>query len=202
MPFARRLFFNLAYLRQPRWDTGVSPPELIDFIARHPPGKALDLGCGTGTNAITLAKSGWQVTGVDFARRAIQIARRKIRRAGVTADLRVGDVTRLEHIHEQFDLILDIGCYHGLSAPGKRAYRENLKRLLASSGSYLMYGFFRPKPEDKPGMLEEDIQALFADFSLEQRQDGQDNHGRRSAWFIFHQKPVRDDPEPHIGRFP
>jgi methylase of polypeptide subunit release factors len=67
MKIFRKLFFNLWYFRDPPWDTGISPPELIDFINSNPPGKALDIGCGTGTNAIRLAKEGWRVTGVDFA---------------------------------------------------------------------------------------------------------------------------------------
>ncbi len=48
------------------WDTQITPPEVMEFLSGTPPGKALDLGCGTGTNAITLARHGWQVTGVDF----------------------------------------------------------------------------------------------------------------------------------------
>src|SRR4030066_306033 len=96
MPVLQRLVYQLWYYRKPPWDTGVSPPELLAHIERHPPGRALDLGCGTGTNVITLAQHGWQVTGVDFAWRAIRQAQRKAKRAGVLVDLRVGDVTRLE----------------------------------------------------------------------------------------------------------
>ena len=55
MNFLRRLSFLLWYFRDPPWDTNISPPELLDFINRHPPGRVLDLGCGTGTNVITLA---------------------------------------------------------------------------------------------------------------------------------------------------
>jgi cyclopropane fatty-acyl-phospholipid synthase-like methyltransferase len=193
MSLSRRLFFNFSYFRKPPWDTGISPPELMDFINNHPPGRALDLGCGTGTNAITLAKAGWQVTGVDFVRRAIQIARRKARQAGVTIDLRMGDVTRLEKVYGPFDLVLDIGCYHGITTPGRQAYRENLKRLLAPTGNFLMYSIFRQADEGRPGMLDEDIQAFFDDFDLLQRQDGLDNRGRRSAWFNFRKK----DPSSH-----
>jgi SAM-dependent methyltransferase len=188
MSLSRRLFFNFSYFRKPPWDTGISPPELLEFIASHPPARALDLGCGTGTNVITLAKAGWQVTGVDFVRRAIQVARRKVRQAGVTADLRVGDVTRLNDLRGPFDLILDIGCYHGISTPGKQVYRENIKRLLAPTGNFLMYSIFRQAAGNRPGMLEEDIQPLFTDFDLLNRQDGQDTRARRSAWFIFRKK--------------
>ncbi|MFQ6101503.1 MAG: class I SAM-dependent methyltransferase [Anaerolineae bacterium] len=58
--------FDLQYLlgRSP-WDTGVTPPEVVELIASgdFPPGRALDLGCGTGTNGITLARHGWEVVG-------------------------------------------------------------------------------------------------------------------------------------------
>ena len=59
----RRFLFHYWYFGQPPWDTGVSPPELLDFIQNHKPGRAIDIGCGTGTNVITLANAGWNVTG-------------------------------------------------------------------------------------------------------------------------------------------
>jgi len=63
----RRLLFELRYLREKTpWDTGISPPELLKYLAESSPGHALDLGCGTGTNAITITKHGWQVVGVDL----------------------------------------------------------------------------------------------------------------------------------------
>ncbi|MDK1118669.1 MAG: methyltransferase domain-containing protein [Anaerolineae bacterium] len=68
----RNLFFKLIYYFKPPWDTGISPPELFDFIKNNPAGAAIDLGCGTGTNLIRLAQAGWDVTGVDFVARAIK----------------------------------------------------------------------------------------------------------------------------------
>ena len=108
-------FFNLSYLRKKApWDSGISPPELLEFIAEHPPGRAIDLGCGTGTNVITLAQHGWQVSGVDFAPRAIKVARRKAKHVKIDADLRVGDVTKLRGVDGKFNLALDMGCFHNL----------------------------------------------------------------------------------------
>ena len=105
----RRFFFGLRYfLSRPPWDTGVSPPELLDFLDASPPGRALDLGCGTGTNVSTLAQHGWTVVGVDFVPKAVRKGKRKVREAGVEAELRVGDVTQPLYLGLPFDLILDI----------------------------------------------------------------------------------------------
>jgi cyclopropane fatty-acyl-phospholipid synthase-like methyltransferase len=183
MKFLRRLFFNLWYYLNPPWDTGISPPELLDFIDSHPPGRALDLGCGTGTNVITLARHGWEVTGVDFARRAIHEARQKARQAGVKVDLRVADVTRLGGVHGPFDLILDMGCLHSLPREGKNEYIHNLDRLLAQDGTYLMYGFFKKQDDSGPGLAKEDIEQLEQHFEILDRQDGTERGIHPSAWF-------------------
>lgn len=181
----RKIFFNLWYFRSPPWDTGISPPELVEFLSSTPPGRALDLGCGTGTNVITIARFGWQVVGVDFARRAVHLARGKIRKAGVQADLKVEDVTRLKGIAGPFDLILDIGCFHNLSMERKPAYISNLERLLTPSGTYLLYAFFKAAGDSGPGLLEEDVQKLCAHLALTSRQDGFNRGDRPSAWFRF-----------------
>ena len=74
-----RSWYERAYRRgdSSRWDTGITPPELLALLETLEPGTALDLGCGTGTNAIELASRGWFVTGVDFSSLAIDNARRK-----------------------------------------------------------------------------------------------------------------------------
>ncbi len=190
----RKWTFNLWYYRRPPWDTGISPPELLAFLqgwsTKHPaPGRALDLGCGTGTNVITLAKHGWRVTGVDFARLAIQAARRKARQAGVQVDLQVGDVTDLRQVSGPFDLVLDLGCFHSLSPQGREKYIRNLERLLAPAGTYLVYVFFKlpgeTGPRFLPGIQEADLNALAPFLTLVERQDGTERGLRPSAWLKF-----------------
>lgn len=184
----RRLNFNLWYFLRPPWDSGISPPELLDFIADHPAGRAIDLGCGTGTNVITLAQHGWQVTGIDFAPRAIQIAKRKTKKLNLKADSFVGDVTKLEGISGPFDLALDIGCFHGVD--NQPAYLAELERILAPGGYWLMYGFFKASPHQSgPGLAAFDLDLIQSrGFHLLSRTDGVDKRERPSAWFLY-QKP-------------
>ncbi len=186
----RRLLFQYWYFGRPPWDTGLSPPELIEFIDEHKPGRAIDIGCGTGTNVITLANAGWHVTGVDFAPRAIKLAKQKIKRAGVSAEVFVKDATRLSGIGGPFDLALDIGCFHASSKENQVKYLDELDRILAPSGFWLLYGFLKSgTPPSGPGLSEADLSRISSRFSLLSRRDGHDDkRNRTSAWFIF-QKP-------------
>ncbi|MFN2198839.1 MAG: class I SAM-dependent methyltransferase [Anaerolineales bacterium] len=184
--FLRRISFNLWYYRDPPWDTGISPPELLAFLDAHHPGRALDIGCGTGTNVITMAKRGWKVTGVDFAARAIRTAQQKVQQTGVEARLLVGDVTRLEKITGQFDLILDMGCLHGILPEQRQIYYTNLSRWLAPGGIYLLYAFWMdPQAHKQNGLTHEDLLALTARLELVDRQDGTERGRRPSTWFTF-----------------
>jgi len=185
----RRLIFQYWYFGQPPWDTGISPPELLEFIQNNKPGRAIDIGCGTGTNVITLAKAKWQVTGVDFASRAIKIAKQKIKADGIQADLSVNDATKLEGINGVFDLALDLGCFHSILKDGQAKYLTQLDRILAPSGFWLMYGFLNPGTlPSNPGLAEADISLISAQLTLISRRDGLEKQ-RPSAWFLF-QKQV------------
>ena len=113
----RWLAFNWWYLRgrRPPWDTGVSPPELCAFIESHAPGRALDLGCGAGRDAVWLAAHGWRVTGVDLLPEAIGRARCLAERFGVSAATEwvVADLRRPERLPPgPCDLMLALLCRH------------------------------------------------------------------------------------------
>jgi cyclopropane fatty-acyl-phospholipid synthase-like methyltransferase len=182
-----RLDFQLFYLGTPPWDSGITPPELMEFIESHPPGRAIDLGCGTGTNAITLAQHGWQVSGVDFVRKAIRKGKRKGWSAGVEVDLHIGDVTDPNFFESEYDLILDIGCYHSLSNEQRQAYRENLSKYLAPQGTYLLYSF-TAEDENSSRFTPKDLVAFEAIFDLNRREDNVDGTGPASSWFWFKRK--------------
>lgn len=182
----RRLFFQSMYFRQPPWDTGISPPELIKFIENHPPGRAIDIGCGTGTNVLTLAKAGWDVIGVDFAPRAIKLAKQKLKGEGVLAQLSVNDATHLRGISGPFDLALDLGCFHGISKDGRMKYLDQLDRILTPNGSWLLYAFLSPgTPRSGHGLAEAEISLISTRLTLVSRRDGYDKRDRQSAWFLY-----------------
>jgi cyclopropane fatty-acyl-phospholipid synthase-like methyltransferase len=180
----RKLWFDLAYrFTQPRWDTGITPPELVELIETRqlPAGRALDLGCGTGTNVLYLARHGWQAIGVDFVGWAIDAARRKARAAGLTANFHRADVTRLNFLQPPIDLALDIGCFHSIAAERRPAYIAGLTRLVRPRGLFLCYAF---KPEAQAGgpAVDEMTDLFAAGFELRQVEHGQ---GTPSAWYTF-----------------
>jgi SAM-dependent methyltransferase len=185
--FVRLVRFNLMYLGKPPWDTGITPPELVRFLHDNPPGRALDIGCGTGTNLVALARSGWQVTGIDFAATAVRDARRRLAQEGYLGEVRAGDATSLENVLGQYELVLDIGCYHGISAASRAAYRANLGKILVPGGQYLGYMHWVDANGHGIGVTQEDIDAFNAFLTLEDREDSQDRKGRSASWMRFRQ---------------
>lgn len=182
------LFFELRYLfGRPPWDTGVTPPEVTEAIEGGVlvPGRALDLGCGTGTNCIYLARHGWETVGVDFSSLAIRRARRKARQAGVEVRFYREDATDLAFLAGPFDFVLDIGCLHSLPAERLSSYAGGLARLAREGGLYMLYAFVpnpnRPGPR---GITPEEVRRLFAPaFAVERQEGGDDPTGPRSAWY-------------------
>jgi len=150
------------------WERRVPPVglvELVEGVRALAPGRALDLGCGSGTDSIYLARHGWTVTGVDIVPQALALARQNASEAGVTPTFVRGDVTRLVDLVPQgsFDLILDFGCLHTLPADLRSAYVGGVSAVAAPGATYLLYGFARP-PRLAPmqaGLSEAEVRARF-----------------------------------------
>ena len=90
-------------------DLDAAPTRLVIETAKQlPPGKALDLACGAGRNAVWLAGHGWKVTAVDGAPAAIEILQHRAAAQGVTVDARVADLENGEYSIEPsaWDLIV------------------------------------------------------------------------------------------------
>jgi SAM-dependent methyltransferase len=189
----RRLFFSLFYrVGRPPWDTGVTPPEVIEAIEGPnalPPGHALDIGCGSGTNSIYLARLGWSVTGVDFAARAIARAREKAHLArplrGSARFIRM-DVTHLDRLQLEApcSFLLDIGCLHSLPPSDRPAYAAGVARHAASGALLLLYAWERGAgPTRRLGITPEDVGSLFAGAFAVQRVEQGTDRGMPSAWY-------------------
>jgi hypothetical protein len=192
--FKNRLFFNFCYLGSPPWDTEISPPELMRFIKLHSPASALDLGCGTGTNLLTLANTGWKTVGIDFSHKAVRMARKKLEGAG-KIDFKViqGDVTRVENVGGPFKLVLDIGCYHGLSTRSKIIYQQRLQEWMEPGGYYILYAQY--KSMDKGiGLSEREVLELTSNNIVVERIEGYDSENRKSFWLLMQSgKPSAGD---------
>ena len=168
------LRFQLMYLLGlTPWDTGRVPPELQELIegpGALPPGRALDLGCGTGTHSIYLAQHGWDVIGLDAVDRALRRARRKAARAGAGVRWVLGDVARAGEAAElgSHGLFLDVGCFHGLPDAARDGYVRAVSRLAAPGARYLVWavapGARWPLPR---GVGREEMVRRFGAWELE-----------------------------------
>jgi SAM-dependent methyltransferase len=138
-----RLFYDLWYrFGRPPWVMGPRA-ELVELVksGRIQPGRAIDLGCGEGDNAIFLAQQGFDVTGLDFASSAIAKARRKAASAGVNVNFLVDDLTNLRNVRGQFDLLVDYGTLDDLGQRQRDRYVEQVLPLAAPGSSFLLWCF-------------------------------------------------------------
>jgi SAM-dependent methyltransferase len=125
------------------WDREGAPPMLVDLVegpAALRPGRALDIGCGTGRDAVYLADHGWQVTAVDVSPHAIDKARRRSDDVRWhVADLGEPSMERVvEPLAGSVALVLDVGCLHGLDLDGRAAWGRAVNRVAAPHARLLL----------------------------------------------------------------
>jgi SAM-dependent methyltransferase len=121
------------------WDTGVPDPLLIQMFESGalPVGRALDVGCGTGTNAIWLAQHGYTVVGVDVAPLAIEKAHAKLP-AGLSCRFVTRDFLAEQPEGGPFQLVFDRGCFHVFDDADDRArFAALVAERLAPGGVWL-----------------------------------------------------------------
>lgn len=164
---SRNLLFRALYrLGMTPWDGHPLAQSLRDLVEGDQalrPGTALDLGCGTGDNAIYLAEHGWTVTGVDYVARPLEKARAKATARGVTVTFAQADVTRLssEGIGTGFSLIVDNGCLHGMSDEDRDAYVREVTAVAAPVARLLILAFTPGGSFGVPGVAPGEIERRF-----------------------------------------
>ncbi len=142
-----KAFYNIGYrhFRMP-WDGGPRS-ELVELVesGRITAGRAIDLGCGTGSNAVFLAQHGFDVTGVDFAEAAIDKARAKADAAGVRVDFIIDDLTSLRRVSGTFDFLVDYGALDDLRDRDRDLYVHSVVPLAHPDSRFLLWCFEWPE---------------------------------------------------------
>ncbi|QGJ70542.1 Class I SAM-dependent methyltransferase [Planctomycetales bacterium 10988] len=157
------------------WDSGKVSSELERVLQSGaiPAGRALEFGCGTGTNALYLTEAGFQTTGIDLSENAIQLALKKAKEAGKTVEFRKGDVCNFEMSGEPYDFLFDRGCYHCVRTEDLAGYLKTL-RSVSKPGTYflLLAGNAEEPYEEGPPVVSEEellteLGGLFTFLELE-----------------------------------
>ena len=159
---------------QAPWDIG-RPQPAIAHLANNGGlvEPVLDSGCGTGEHALLAASMGLQVKGVDVAQTAIDEARGKARRRGLSAEFIVGDVLELDRISRldpPFRTILDVGCFHTFANADRPLYSNSLA-LVTEPGALLhllCFSEHTPGTDGPRRVTQGEIIATFAsDWEIE-----------------------------------
>jgi len=115
------------------------------------PCKTLEIGCGTGSNAIWLAQNKFDVTGMDFSSLAIEKARAKSRKQGVEIQFLVNDFLEQKLEESDFEFIFDRGCFHSFDEKDDRkTFARNVSLHLKKGGQWFsVLGNADEGPRDK-----------------------------------------------------
>jgi SAM-dependent methyltransferase len=151
---------------RPGWDKGL-PSSHLKAAAESgaiKPGRAVVLGCGTGTNAIYLAQMGFDVTAIDVAPTALNLAQQKAAEADVKVRWLLADVLAPPADLEAFDFIFDRGCYHGVRRNNAHGYVKTVKRL-SRSGTHILILAGNANEERHYGPPRVKEEELRSDFS-------------------------------------
>jgi SAM-dependent methyltransferase len=146
-----------AYAGTPPWDIPGPQPAFVglaevDWIT----GKTLDVGCGTGENALFLAQRGLEVLGVDASVRAIEKARAKAEQRAVRIRFLVADALDLAALGESFDTVIDSGLLHSFSDEDRSRLVSEIHTVLRPGGYYLLLCFSEHATLPGPRRLTQD----------------------------------------------
>jgi SAM-dependent methyltransferase len=141
-----REFFNAVYRDIPPWDVGGPQPAMSALFDEYPPmDPVLDVGCGSGDLAISLAQRGFQVTGIDFVEAAIAQAGEKAGslppEVAKLLDFQVADALQPSLLQRQFGAVLDSGFLHLLDPVQSDRFIDDLALALLPGGRYYLLAF-------------------------------------------------------------
>ncbi|MBN1109211.1 MAG: class I SAM-dependent methyltransferase, partial [Methanomassiliicoccales archaeon] len=118
-----RYFFDSSYRRAPAWEIGHPQPEIVELERRNEiQGSILDLGCGTGENALFLAEGHQDVLGIDYSPRAIEQAISKGKARESKARFEVMDALEVGSLGRRFDTIIDSTLLPNIAKRDRHGY--------------------------------------------------------------------------------
>lgn len=124
------------------WDTGQPEPLLVEFVTSGgvTPARTLEIGSGTGTNAIWLAERGFDVLGVDISPLAVEKAQAKLAGRPLNCRFATLDFLAAPPPAGPFEFIFDRGCFHVFDEPGDRQrFAAQVSAALAPGGLWLSF---------------------------------------------------------------
>lgn len=121
------------------------------YFSKPTNSSALDLGCGTGTTAFTLAKAGFNTTGIDISETAVEIGRDLAHQQNLNIQFVVGDILNLKALNKKFDFIYDSHFLHCivLEEDRKKVFNE-IKSVLNEDGIFILDTMVMPEAEIDP----------------------------------------------------
>jgi len=122
------------------WDTGQPEPLLIEFVTSGgiAPAPTLEIGAGTGTNAIWLAEHGFDVLGIDLSPLAVERARAKMNERALSCRFAALDFLAAPPPGGPFQFVFDRGCFHVFDEPDeRRRFSAHVAAALAPGGLWL-----------------------------------------------------------------
>ena len=122
---------------------------LVSEVGDLEPGRALDIACGEGQNALWLATLGWDVVGVDYSEVAVAKARERAAREGIEVDFVCADLVEYEPAREAFDLVLVL--YLHIPSTQRASVHARASAALAPDGTFLLLGHDRTNLTDGVG---------------------------------------------------
>src|SRR5256886_12694717 len=168
------LMYRLGFAPWERRDVERTWKPLLEGPGALSPGRALDIGCGSGRDAVYLAKRGWQVTGVDFAEAALNAGGQRAQEEGVEVQWVRGDVSDLGALGltPGYDLLYDFGCMHLLGDSARRGLARGIEDLAGAGATLLVGAFMAGRRILLPrGMDEQELVTLLSDgWELRHRQ--------------------------------
>ena len=122
----------------PPWDSGVPHPELARVLDEYhlQPQTVLEIGCGTGADAILLARRRFEVTAVDCSPIAVERARSRAEQEDVLIRFVLSDVFEFARSSGQFDFVFDAGLYHAVRQTNLEQYLDMLWRVTRPGSHY------------------------------------------------------------------